>query len=323
MSASDQSLAQGGRSPSIERNLASVFPEWRGLEMGPRTYLHEERARLAALDWKHFEVGLLGSTVGAELRGIDLRTDLPAEVFAEIRQALLDYKVIFFRDQPLDAAQQVAFAKRFGELELHPFIPPNPDHPELCRFEKSAELGGYENLWHHDVTWREKPSKIAILHAVAVPQTGGDTLFSDMYAAYDALDEEWKRRIDDMVVVHDYVRAFGGGIPEDKKAEMRARFPQPEHPAAGTHPETGRRYLFVNRVFVDHIKGMTREQSLPIIEHLARQAEYPEHQCRFHWTKDAIAIWDNRAVQHYAASDYWPDVRIMERASVVGERPVA
>jgi taurine dioxygenase len=254
---------------------------------------------------------------------VDLGQDLPEEVFAEIHQALLDYKVIFFRDQPVDAAAQVAFARRFGELELHPFIPPNGEYPELCRFEKSADVAGYENLWHHDVTWREKPSKLAILHAVDVPPTGGDTLFSDMHAAYNGLDEAWKARIEDMVMVHDYMRAFGAGVPDEKKAEIRAKFPQPEHPAAGTHAETGRRYLYVNRVFVDHIKGMTREASLPIIEHLARQAEYPEHQCRFHWTKDAIAIWDNRAVQHYAASDYWPDVRIMERASVIGEKPVA
>jgi taurine dioxygenase len=291
--------------------------------MGPRSYLHEERARLAALTWKHFDLTPLGSTLGAELSGVDLGQDLPEEVFAEIHQALLDYKVIFFRDQPVDAAAQVAFARRFGELELHPFIPPNGEYPELCRFEKSADVAGYENLWHHDVTWREKPSKLAILHAVDVPPTGGDTLFSDMHAAYNGLDEAWKARIEDMVMVHDYMRAFGAGVPDEKKAEIRAKFPQPEHPAAGTHAETGRRYLYVNRVFVDHIKGMTREASLPIIEHLARQAEYPEHQCRFHWTKDAIAIWDNRAVQHYAASDYWPDVRIMERASVIGEKPVA
>jgi taurine dioxygenase len=291
--------------------------------MGPRSYLHEERARLAALTWKHFDLTPLGSTLGAELSGVDLGQDLPEEVFAEIHQALLDYKVIFLRDQPVDAAAQVAFARRFGELELHPFIPPNGEYPELCRFEKSADVAGYENLWHHDVTWREKPSKLAILHAVDVPPTGGDTLFSDMHAAYNGLDEAWKARIEDMVMVHDYMRAFGAGVPDEKKAEIRAKFPQPEHPAAGTHAETGRRYLYVNRVFVDHIKGMTREASLPIIEHLARQAEYPEHQCRFHWTKDAIAIWDNRAVQHYAASDYWPDVRIMERASVIGEKPVA
>jgi taurine dioxygenase len=248
---------------------------------------------------------------------------LPAEVFAEIEQALLDYKVIFFRDQHVDAAQQVAFARRFGELELHPFIPPNGEFPELCRFEKSEKMGGYENLWHHDVTWRERPSRLAILHSIAVPETGGDTLFADMHAAYGGLDDAWQQRALGLNMVHDYMRAFGALVPPDREAEMRAKFPQVTHPAVCTHERSGRRYLYVNRAFTEHIEGLSREESLPTIAHLARQAEFPEYQCRFHWTPKAIAIWDNRAVQHYAASDYWPDVRIMERASVVGERPRA
>lgn len=323
-------MSAGSSSESIRRvrkpgstllDLEESFPALKGLGMGPRSHLREERARLAALRWNHFDVTPVGSTLGAELSGVELRQDLPKEVFAEIYQALLDYKVIFFRNQPLDASQHIAFAQRFGELEIHPFIPPNPEYPALCRFEKSEEVGGYENLWHHDVTWRERPSKFAILHAVSVPRTGGDTLFSDMYAAYGGLDDAWKAGIADMVMVHDYMRAFGGTVPEEKTAEIRARFPRPEHPAVGTHEETRRRYLYVTRVFIDHVKGMTSEESQPIIDHLARQAEHPEYQCRFHWSQDAVAVWDNRAVQHYAASDYWPDVRIMERASVIGERP--
>jgi len=293
------------------------------INMGPRQHLHEERARLARLSWEHFDVKPLGSTLGAELSGIDLRVELPDEVFAEIEQALLDYKVIFFRDQYVTAAEQVAFAKRFGDLELHPFIPPNGEFPELCRFEKSEKLGGYENLWHHDVTWREAPSRLAILHSIAVPATGGDTLFSDMHAAYDGLGDDWKERVEEMNLVHDYMRAFGSLVPEDRYDEMRARFPQVTHPAVGRHERSGRRYLYANRAFAENVEGMSREESLPILNHLSRQAEFPEYQCRFHWTPDAIAIWDNRAVQHYAASDYWPDVRIMERASVVGERPRA
>jgi len=289
--------------------------------MGPRTHLRAERERLAGLRWQHFDVTPVGSTLGAEISGIDLREELPGPVFAELERALVDYKVVFLRDQHVDAARQVAFARRFGELELHPFIPPNGEFPELCRFEKSEKMGGYENLWHHDVTWRERPSKYGILHAVKVPATGGDTLFSDMHAAYDGLDDAWRARVDGMWMVHDYMRAFGRLVPPDRRDEMRAKFPAPTHPAAGRHEVTGRRYLFVNRAFTERVDGMTREESLPTIEHLARQAELPEYQCRFHWSDDAIAIWDNRAVQHYAASDYWPDVRIMERASVVGERP--
>ena len=159
--------AQTGRDEeSSPRDLNLARPEWKGLQMGPRAHMHQERERLAGLSWKHFDVRRVGSTLGAELHGVDLRDDLPDAVFAEIEQALFDYKVIFFRGQPLDPGQHVRFARRFGELELHPFIPPNEEHPELCRFEKSAEIGGYENLWHHDVTWRERPSKLAVLHAV-------------------------------------------------------------------------------------------------------------------------------------------------------------
>lgn len=152
MSTSSEYVGQSGRSEALAGGQGVALPELESLQMGPRSYLHEERARLAALTWKHFDLTPLGSTLGAELSGVDLGQDLPEEVFAEIHQALLDYKVIFFRDQPVDAAAQVAFARRFGELELHPFIPPNGEYPELCRFEKSADVAGYENLWHHDVT---------------------------------------------------------------------------------------------------------------------------------------------------------------------------
>lgn len=305
------------------RNLGKSMTDFGGRQVGPRAHLHDERARLAKLEWSHVGVRPLGATLGAELSGVDLAHSLSDDVFREIHRALVEYKVIFFRDQPLDAAQHVEFARRFGELEFHPFIPPNGEFPELARFEKSEKIGGYENMWHHDVTWREQPSKLAVLHAIQVPATGGDTLFADMYAAYDGLSDEWKTQLEDLVLVHDYMRTFGAMVPKDKQAEMRERFPQPEHPAVGRHAESGRPYLYANRAFVDRVKGMTREESLPIIEHLSRQAEIVEYQCRFHWTPDAVAVWDNRAVQHYAASDYWPDIRIMERASVVGDRPVA
>ena len=175
----------------------------------------------------------------------------------------------------------------------------------------------------HDVTWRERPSKVAILHAIQVPATGGDTIFADMYACYDALDEATRSEIDGLTAVHDFARSFGHQVPDERKQEMRAKYPMVEHPVVGTHPETGRKYLYVNRIFVDHLAGRTRAESVPLIEKLARQAEYPEHQCRFRWTDDTIAMWDNRAAQHYAVSDYWPDIRIMERASVIGERPAA
>ncbi|MGA0787573.1 MAG: TauD/TfdA dioxygenase family protein, partial [Ilumatobacteraceae bacterium] len=156
--------------------------EMSGQKMGPITHLHVERERLAALTWQNFDVKRMGATIGAEIRGVDITTDLPQPVIDELRQSLLEYKVIFFRDQPLTPERHVAFAKRFGQLEIHPFIPSNTGVPELVRFEKSFDVKGYENTWHFDVTWRETPSMGAVLHAVKVPECGGDTLFSDMYA---------------------------------------------------------------------------------------------------------------------------------------------
>jgi alpha-ketoglutarate-dependent taurine dioxygenase len=290
---------------------------------GPASHLAPERQRLAGLRWQNFRAEQLGTTVGAILTGVDLTATLPDDVIAEIRQALVDYKVIFFRDQPLTQEQHVAFARRFGDLEVHPFIPANPAHPELVRFEKSAEVSGYENSWHHDVTWRETPSMGAVLHAIQVPAVGGDTSFSDMYAAYDALDDDIRAIVDASVAEHDYMRAFGRQVPADRQDEMRAKYPVVQHPVAITHPATGRKLLYVNRNFTTRIVGLPEAQSADVLEQLYAQAALIEHQARFHWYKDSVAFWDNRAVQHYASSDYWPEVRIMERASIIGTRPVA
>lgn len=229
--------------------------------MGPIGHLADERERLAGLKFRTFDVAPMSATIGAEISGVDLTTELDDEVITELYDALLAYKAIFFRDQPLTPAQHVAFARRFGELEIHPFIPGNGEFPELVHFEKGADVGGYENSWHHDVTWREVPSKAAILHAIQVPVTGGDTLFADMCAAYDGLDGALKARIDGMTAVHDFMRSFGSQVPEERRAEMRAQYPLVEHPVVRTHPDTGRKMIFVNRIFTDHIVGLEPEES--------------------------------------------------------------
>ena len=293
--------------------------------IGPVGHLADERARLDQRQWRHFTVRRMGATIGAELHGVDLSQPLGDEVIDEIRQALHDFKVIFFRDQQLTAEQHVAFARRFGELEIHPFIPGNTTVPELVRFEKSAETGGYENTWHHDVTWRECPSMGAILRAVHVPDAGGDTLFSDMYAAYEGLDDETKAQIDELDATNDFLRAFGVGLDEEKRREMRERYPIMTHPIVARHPATGRKHLYVNGIFTTGVVGpdgpWDPQHSEELLQRLFAQAETVEYQCRFHWEPNSIAFWDNRAVQHYAASDYWPQVRVMERASIVGPRP--
>ncbi len=291
------------------------------LMVGPFTHLTRESERLATLRWRHFEAVRLSPTIGAELTGLTISADLADDVVGEIRRALFEYKVIFFRDQPMTAAEHTRFASRFGELELHPFIASNTDEPKLVRFEKSDRAGGYENLWHHDVTWREFPSMGALLHAVEVPELGGDTLFSDMYAAYESLDEQTKEQIEGLEAVHDFTQTFGGHMPPDELRRMQEMYPAVRHPVVCTHTGTGRRHLYVNRAFTDRIEGLAPDESRALLDRLCRQADYPEHQCRFRWARDAVAFWDNRAVQHYATSDYYPHKRIMERASVVGGRP--
>jgi len=302
---------------ALERRPRTDFP----IYIGPATHLADERARLSALTWEHFDAHMMGATIGAELTGIDLKGDLPQAAIDEIAAALAAYKVVFFRDQAFTPAQHVAFARNFGELEVHPFIPSNTDQPELVRFEKDVDTTGYENQWHHDVTWRECPSKATILRAIQVPEVGGDTLFADMYAAYEVLSPDTKAELDELEVVHDFVQAFGHNVPPDRLAEMRELYPEMTHPAVCTHEVTGRPYLYLNRTFVNRFSGQTRADSVERLDRLCRHSDTPEYQCRFHWEPDSVAFWDNRAVQHLACSDYWPETRIMERASIMGNRP--
>jgi taurine dioxygenase len=289
--------------------------------VGPVGYLAAERQRLDALRWEHFDVTRCSATVGAEVTGVDLTTSLPDPVITDLAAALADYKVLFFREQPMTTEQHVEFAHRFGELEVHPFLPANGESPHVVRFAKSAEVGGYENGWHHDVTWRETPSMGAILHAIDVPPSGGDTVFSDAYAALDGLDPSLRSRVDDLVAVHDFANVFGHTMSAEQRAEMREKYPVVEHPVVATHDVTGRDHLYVNRFFVDHLVGVDPDESVELVDQLSRSFELLEHQTRFRWEPHSVAFWDNRAVQHYACSDYWPDVRVMERASIVGKRP--
>ena len=225
--------------------------------VGPYSHVAAERDRLAMLRWRHFNARAMGATVGAEISGVDLGAELPDDVIAEVRQALSDYKVLFFRDQALTPERHVAFARRFGNLEVHPFLPSNTGEPELVRFEKTAEVTGYENSWHHDVTWREQPSMGAVLHAIRVPERGGDTLFADMYAAYDALDDATKAEIDELTAVHDFTETFGHGMTRDERRAAQDKYPPVRHPVVCTHPATGKLHLYVNRPFVSHIRDST------------------------------------------------------------------
>jgi taurine dioxygenase len=265
-------------------------------------------------------------TIGAEVSGLSLAAPLDDATFAELHRALLEWKVLFVRDAGLTTESHHALGARWGQLESHPFIRlvsdgQSDDTPAVVRFEKGAERTGRENIWHSDVTWRAEPSLGSLLHAIEVPAVGGDTLWADMGAAYDCLDDATKQRIDGLTAVHDWWDTFGRGMAPAQRDALRPHFPPVEHPVVRTHPETGRRTLYVNAAFTQHIVGMAPDESAELLEHLYRQATYPEYQCRFRWTAGALAIWDNRATQHYASSDYFPQRRVMERITVIGDRP--
>jgi taurine dioxygenase len=260
-------------------------------------------------------------TIGAEVLGVDLRDPVDDELWSELDRALLEWKVLFFRDQDLSAEQHRDFARRWGPLEVHPFLPAG-DVPEVVRFDKGPEDVGYENIWHSDVSWREVPSLGSVLRCVVPAELGGDTLWADMYEAYDGLDDETKAQIDGLVAVHDFAASFGQALEPARLAEMREQYPPAHHPVVRTHPGTGRRLLYVNEIFATGIVGMEGDEARALIRTLASTARTPEYQCRFRWTAGAIAFWDNRCTQHYAVSDYFPHRRVMERATIVGDRPV-
>ena len=227
---------------------------------------------------------------------------------------------MFFRDQTIDRARHIEFARQFGELEIHPATRADAEHPEVLRIEHGPQSRGTENNWHSDVTWRERPSLGSILRAVEVPPVGGDTLFADMSAAYDGLSPEMQRFVCGLTAVHDIARVFAGKLGK-RPEELHEKFPPVEHPVVRTHPETGRRLIYVNVAFTDRIKGLAAKESEWLLQHLYSTAANADLQCRFRWEPGSLAFWDNRACQHFAVSDYFPARRVMERATIAGDRP--
>ena len=257
--------------------------------------------------------------IGAEITGVDLR-EVTQEQVTGIRAALLKHQVVFFRDQTLNQEEHIRFARQFGELEIHPATPKGQNNPEVLHIAHGPESKGRENMWHSDVTWREKPSLGSILKAVEVPAVGGDTLFANMVEAYERLPGDIKDKIAGKIAVHDIARVFAGRL--NKTAEqLRETYPVMEHPIVRTHPETGANVLYVNNAFTSHIKGMDEDESKELLQALYRTALNPELQCRFRWKAGSLAFWDNRACQHFASSDYFPQVRKMERVTIAGDRP--
>ena len=276
--------------------------------------------------YTRFTLAPLSPTIGAVVQGVSMADAVEPELFSQLNRALLEWKVLFFRDQHLTHEQHRDFAAHWGALENHPFVRlrtnTQPESaPEVLRLEKGPTMGGFENVWHSDVTWRINPSLGSVLRAIEVPGVGGDTLWADMGAAYDGLSDEMKERIDGLVAVHDWIHTFGRGMDPAARDSLRPDFPAVEHPVVRTHPETGRKTLYVNQAFTQHIVGVDPDESRALLQFLYLQAAVPEHQCRFHWRAGDIAFWDNRSTQHYAVSDYFPQRRVMERITIVGDRP--
>ena len=259
-------------------------------------------------------------TIGAEISNVDLR-DVDDETLAELQQAWLDHKVLFFRDQALTHAQHVAYGRRFGELEVHPFVDNVAEHPEIIVLESTPDRFQAAETWHSDVTFRECPPLGSILYGRVIPAYGGDTCWANMELAYELLDDDLKAEIDGLYAVHSYVKAFGRGMSEEERAEARERYPDQKHPLVRTHPVTGRKSLFMARNFMLTIDGMTAEESRPLRYRLYEQSSIPEIQVRFRWRPDSIAQWDNRCTQHYAVPDHGGEVRRVERVTLVGDRP--
>jgi taurine dioxygenase len=289
-------------------------------------------ARASALG--SIRVAPLTCNIGAELSNVSLADAATDDaLFAEVKALLLLHKVLFLRDQDISRAAHVAFARRFGELEDHPVAGSDPDNPGLVRIYKDLDSPAehYENAFHTDATWRESPPMGAVLRCVECPPVGGDTIWVNMVAAYENLPGAVKEQIEGLYARHSIEATFGAAMPIAQRHEMKARFPDPEHPVVRTHPETGEKALYVN-AFATHLVNFHTPARIRfgqdyapgashLLNYLISQAAIPEYQVRWRWTPNSFAIWDNRCTQHYAVQDYWPAVRKMERAAIVGDRP--
>ena len=276
----------------------------------------------------------LTTHIGAELVGVDLaKAKSDNALFDDIKAALLEHKVLFLRDQLISKADHVAFASRFAELEAHPAVGSDPDHPGLLCIYKDLDSppDHYENAWHCDATWREKPPLGAVLRCIECPPVGGDTIWVNMARAYEDLPADIKLRIEGLYARHSIEASFGARMPIEKRHALKAQYPDAEHPVVRTHPETGEKVLFVNS-FATHFTNYHTSENVRygqdyapggsnLLNYLISRASIPEYQVRWRWRPNSIAIWDNRCTQHYAVMDYWPAVRKMERAGIVGDKP--
>lgn len=287
-------------------------------------------AGMGALEPKNFtriKVRPLSPVIGAEIEGVDLASESDEGVFAEIRQAFLQHGVVFFRDQKLTMDQHKAVSRRFGEIVVNPIYRGHDEHPEIMKVVKEkTDKKNIGDTWHTDMSFLECPPLGSFLYAREVPPVGGDTMFANQYLAYEALSPGLRLMLDGLSAVHSDIYVTGRIEERNKDRSTRLREGLKEtsavHPVVRRHDETGRKALYVNAPLTVNFVGMTREESLPLLNYLYQHAAKPEFTCRFRWQVGSLAFWDNRCCQHYAIDDYHGYRREMHRITIAGPRPV-
>ena len=271
------------------------------------------------------EIEKLSPAVGAEIRGVDLAAPLAPETVAEIRRAFLDHGVIFFREQRLTPEQHVAFAERFGPINVNRFFAHVDGHPMIAEVRKEPDhTKNIGEAWHTDHSYDRVPAMGSMLLAREVPELGGDTMFASMVAAYDALSDGLKRTLEGLRAEHSSRHVFGAGAAylgsdlESRLGNRELAMQDAVHPVVIRHPETGRKALYVNRSFTVKIEGWTVEESRGLLDYLYQHAARPEFTCRFRWREGSMAFWDNRATWHFAINDYHGQRRLMHRITIEG-----
>ena len=272
-----------------------------------------------------FNIKPLSGVIGAEVSGVDLKQPLTEEIGKEIHRLLLEYQVLFFRDQDIAPAQHRALASVFGPLQTHPAYRTVEGFPEITILEATADKPYKIDTWHTDMTFRKHPPVGTFLRSRIIPAKGGDTVFASMTAAYDALSDKMKQYLEGLNAIHDFSYGFKESLAEpggrERLAQAVADNPPVEHPIIRAHPETGKKVIFVNKLFTTHIVGVSSAESTAILNFLFTHIITDEFTCRFKWTENALVVWDNRATQHKPVNDFYPAHRKLERIVIDGDWP--
>lgn len=267
----------------------------------------------------------VAGAIGAELQAINLADGIDGDLAATLRALLNEHEVLFLRDQAISAADQKALAEVFGPLQTHPAYGTVEGFPEVMILESTRDNPSKIEVWHSDMTFRQHPPSVTVLRGITIPEVGGDTLFASMTAAYEGLSPGMQSYLEGLTAVHDFSHGFRESLAEpggrERLADAVAANPPVRHPVVQTHPETGKKVLFVNALFTTHIEGLPPLESAEVLQFLWRHASLPEFTCRFSWAPDSLVLWDNRSTQHKPVNDFFPATRRLHRVVSEGDQP--